>query len=199
MIELRKYRTSDRDAVRKICIDTGAKSFQKKEDLRESLALMFVDYYLDFEPENVFVADDEGQVCGYIVTSTNKKLFEEKCMDVLYPKIKKIRWWLGVFFKICTKSSLKMDEMLGGGGFHINIDEAHQGNKLGPKLLTTMGVHLKKKGFKYLYLITKNRKTRGYSFYSHYGFEEICTFGIGQPALAFSLENIKEKVSKYLS
>ncbi len=199
MVTIRKYQESDKDSVRKICMDTGEKSFQKKEDLRESIAIMFVDYYLEYERENVFVADDDGHVCGYIVASTNRELFKEKNKLNILPRVKKIRWWLGVFFKFCISSSYKMDETLGGGGFHINIDDKHQGQKIGAKLLTTMGVHLKKKGLRYMYLITKNRKTRGYSFYSHYGFEEVCNIGLGQLALAYDVDKMKEKVKKYLS
>lgn len=199
MIIIRKFEEKDREAVRKICMDTAHKRFQKKQELKESIAIMFVDYWITYEPENCFVADNNGEICGYIVCSTNKELFQKQMKQYILPKVKKIRWWLGLFTKICIKQSLKMDELLGGGGFHMNIAQKYQGEKLGPKLLTRLGLWLKENNHKYLYLITASRKTRGYGFYTHYGFKEKAKCGGSTIALAFNLNEIEEKAEKYLN
>ncbi len=198
MITIRKFEERDRQAVRKICMDTGKKSFQKSEKKRDFIGIVWIDYYMDFEPENIFVVDDDGQACGYVCCSTNRELFNQKMKEIYLPKVKKISFILWLFTKILVKTSYKYDAKY-GGGFHINIDDAHQGLKLGPKLLTTMGVHLKGLGFKNMYLITANRKTRGYGFYRHFGFEEVGRCGGGSIALAYDLNKIEENVKKYLN
>ena len=197
MVTIRKFEEKDRNIIRKICMDTGKKSFQKSEKKRNFIALMWIDYYMDFEPDNIFVADDDGTACGYVLCSTNRELFNNKMKEVYIPKVKKISFLLWLFSKITVKTSYKLDGKF-GGGFHINIDDAHQGLKLGPKLLTTMGVHLKNKGLRYMYLVTANRKTRGYGFYKHFGFDEVGRCGGGSIALAYDLSKIEENVKKYL-
>ncbi len=196
MIEIRNFIESDRGIIRNICKDTGRKSFQKSEKKRESICLMFMDYYLDYEPENVLVAVSDGVPCGYIVCSTNKELYQQKMKEVYLPKIFKISFILGLFTKICLASAKKCDNLFNGGGFHINIAPTHQGLKLGPKLLTSMGKHLKDNGHKYMYLITQNRKTRGYGFYMHYGFFEGKKLMGGTLALAYDLNKIDEKLNE---
>ena len=196
---IREYREKDRDGVRKICADTAHKRYTVKPKLRDIMCNMYVDYYLEKEPENVIVAVEEetGYVCGYIVCSTDAELFEESQKKIYTPMIKKKKWYLGVFNGICAKVSHKLDGKY-GGGFHINIATDRQGEKLGPKLLTAMGLHLKEKGVKYMYLVTQNRKTRGYGFYTHYGFKEVDRYFLGSVALVFDLDGIEEKKEKYL-
>ena len=196
---IRYFKPSDRDGVRKICADTSAEIYRKKPKLRECMCNMFVDYYIEQEPENVLVAEDEesGYICGYIVASTNPDKFKEKQKKVYSPMIRKKRLYLGWFNSICAVVSADLDKTY-GGGFHINIATDRQGEKLGPKLLTSMGVHHKNKGVKYLYLVTKNRKTRGYGFYSHYGFKEVKRYFLGSLALTFDLSGLEEKIKKYL-
>ena len=62
-----------------------------------------------------------------------------------------------------------------------------------------MGVHLKDMGLKYMYLVTANRKTRGYGFYRHFGFDEVGKCGGGSIALSYDLNKIEENVKKYLT
>ena len=172
MLKIRKFIEADRDAVRKICKDTGKKSFQKSQKKREAICHMFLDYYLDNEPDNVMVADYDGTVVGYIVCSTDKHKYQDKMKNVYKKKIAKLCWYLGIFTSFCISTSKKLDDLLGGGGFHTNIRPDFQGQKIGPKLLDALAIHLKNKGHKYMYLITGSRKTRGYGYYMHYGFFE---------------------------
>lgn len=193
MIEIRQFVETDRDYIRKICMDTANKGYNTNPRKRECIANMFIDYYLDFEPQNCFVAVDEGIPCGYIVCSANPELFQQKFKEVYIPKVFKKSFLIGLFSKITAGTSKKLDNLLGGGGFHINIDDKHQGLKLGPKLLTALGKHLFANGHKYMYLVTKNRKTRGYGFYKHFGFEEAKKCGFGTLCLAYDLGKISEK------
>lgn len=193
---IRKYNEADRERIRNICKDTANKKYNKVESDRENICYMFIDYYLDFEPENVFVADDNGKACGYIVCSTNAEKYNKKMKEIYLKKIFNNSFIMGIFTKICLKTSNKLN-LLYNGGFHINVDEQHQGLSLGPKLLTTLGAYLKSHGYQYMYLVTENKKTRGYSFYKHFGFVEVKKYFGGSLALIFDLNNIDEKIKKY--
>lgn len=198
-IIIRGYEPKDRDGVRKICADTAHRRFTVKEKLRECMCNMYVDYYLDKEPENVIVAvdDETGYVCGYIECSTDPELFITSQKKIYSPMVAKKKFYLGAFNSICASVSHKLD-LKYGGGFHINVAVDKQGERLGPKLLTAMGIRLKNKGVKHMYLVTQNRKTRGYGFYTHYGFKEVKRYFLGSLALVFDLDNIDAKKLKYL-
>ncbi len=194
MIEIRKYKPEDREYVRKICMDTAKKGYNKNPRKRECIANMFIDYNIECEPENCFVAVEDDIPCGYMVCYTNRELFEEKMKKVYIPKIMKKSVVLGLFTKICVATNKKLYKQFGGGEFHINIDEKYQGKKIGPKLMTAMALHLRNNSQKYMYLVTQNRKTRGYGFYMHYGFFEAKKCGAGTLCLAYDVAKIDEKL-----
>ena len=191
MIEIRKYKEEYKNDIRKICADTAKGSFAKKPKKREAVCLTYIDYYLEYEPENVFVAYDieTNFACGYIVCSTNSDLYQEKFKKEYLPKIKKNSFILYLFTKICLRVSKKLDEKY-SGGFHINIDSNYQGKKIGNLLLTACGQNLISKNVNYMYLVTENRKTRGYGFYMHFGFKETQKYFLGSLCLTYDLKNL---------
>lgn len=70
-ISIRPFSPADRDAVRRICCDTGF-SGEPVDPLfedRETFADYLTRYYTDWEPESAFVAEDEGRVVGYLLGS----------------------------------------------------------------------------------------------------------------------------------
>ncbi len=178
---IRKYLNEDRDIVRKICADTAKGNFAKKQKLREAVKIAYVDYYLECEPQNVFVVEENGVVGGYVVCSLDAKLFQQEFPKYI-KRIKKYSLLLAIFQKFCLKTNKKLDVKY-GGGFHINLDKNFQGGGVGTALLSVMGYHLKKNNINYMYLITANKKTRGYGFYKHYGFRHIKSFFFGSAIL----------------
>lgn len=199
MIYIRKYQTQDREKCRQICMDTAKGSFSKNNKKREAVALMYIDYNLDYEPENCFVAVDEcNTICGYCVYSCDMPRLKSVIKNNISKKLKKINPVYSLFLKGCTATSIKLSKYYNGGGLHINIDKKYQGQKIGCKLLTVIGRHLKSKGYKFMYLVTKNRKTRSYGFYIHYGFKEARRCALNTLCLTFNLNDIEEKINKYL-
>ena len=74
---VRKYRAEDRDAVRRICYDTGLMGHPIDPCFGcfELFSDYWMNYYTDYEPESAFVAELDGQVfqspniqilCGFI-------------------------------------------------------------------------------------------------------------------------------------
>jgi hypothetical protein len=67
---VRPYRLADRDAVRRICYETGqlGNSVEPYYKDFESFADIFAGYYVDREPQYAFVAERDGKVIGYLVS-----------------------------------------------------------------------------------------------------------------------------------
>src|SRR3954468_2791643 len=69
---IRGYRRSDREAVRKLCCDTGflGEPIDPVYEDRELFADFLTTYYTDHEPESSFVIETEtGELSGYLLGS----------------------------------------------------------------------------------------------------------------------------------
>lgn len=67
---VRNYRPEDREAVRRICFETGMMGDSIDAQYRdvESFADMLTSYYTDAEPESAYVAELDGKVVGYMLS-----------------------------------------------------------------------------------------------------------------------------------
>lgn len=182
MIEIRKYQAKDYQAVRRICMETAKKGFQNKE----VICWMFLDYYLESESEHAYVLVVKEEVIGYIVASTNAKLYEQQMKEKWIPKIRRNSFILGLFSKISLIVSNPLNKEY-GGSFHMNIAPKYQKLGLGKRLLDVLKEHLRIYGHPYLFCITENNRTRGYGFYKHYGFKEVKQYLIGSLVLRYDI------------
>jgi hypothetical protein len=68
---IRSYRASDRDAVRRLCCQTGflGEPIDPVYEDRELFANFLTTYYTDREPESSFVLEVEGELKGYLLGS----------------------------------------------------------------------------------------------------------------------------------
>jgi L-amino acid N-acyltransferase YncA len=68
---IRSYRKSDRDAVRRLCCQTGflGMPIDPVYEDRELFADFLTTYYTDWEPESSFVIEKEGEIRGYLLGS----------------------------------------------------------------------------------------------------------------------------------
>lgn len=187
MYIIRHFQKEDAFFVRQICMETAKEGHKNKE----YVCWMFLDYYLESEPEHAFVLTADDVVVGYIVCSLNKDLYLKQMREVWIPKIKRKSWILGCFAALCLRTTRKLDAKY-GGGFHMNITSKHQHLGLGKRMLDVLGGHLKTKGSNFLYLVTANRRTRGYGFYKHYGFIPAKRCAGGSIAMTYDLNNIKK-------
>lgn len=67
---IRPYRPEDRAAVREISCETAfmGRSLERQYRDVESLADMLTAHYTDHEPENALIAEQDGQVIGYLLS-----------------------------------------------------------------------------------------------------------------------------------
>jgi hypothetical protein len=68
---IRSYRASDREAVRRLCCETGflGEPIDPIYEDRELFADFLTTYYTDWEPESSFVVEADGELCGYLLGS----------------------------------------------------------------------------------------------------------------------------------
>ncbi len=68
---IRPYRPSDREAVRRLCCETGylGKAIDPVFEDRELFADYLTSFYTDREPESTFVLEQDGEVKGYLMGS----------------------------------------------------------------------------------------------------------------------------------
>lgn len=66
---IRSYRREDREAVRKLCCDTGflGSPIDPVYEDRQLFADFLTTYYTDHEPESSFVIECEGEIRGYLL------------------------------------------------------------------------------------------------------------------------------------
>ena len=66
---IRPYRASDREAVRRLCCQTGflGEPIDPVYEDRELFADFLTTYYTDHEPESSFVIEREGELHGYLL------------------------------------------------------------------------------------------------------------------------------------
>jgi len=158
-IKIRKFQAKDKPAVRQIVYDTALMGesaelfFQGQEVISDAFSL----YFTDYEPEACFVAEDNGQIVGYLI-GTRKKVSAEAIFNgriALSLFIKALK--SGIFLKkrnlIFIYSCLK-DFLINGiktpdfnrqypATFHLNIKDGFRGKELGSKLITNFLDYLK--------------------------------------------------------
>jgi len=86
---VRPFAPGDREAIRKICRETGLKGDPTRlffED-EEVLPLLYVDYYLDHEPDACFVAESAGRVVGYQIGSLDARRRRRIMLIRVYPRV----------------------------------------------------------------------------------------------------------------
>jgi hypothetical protein len=68
---IRSFRPSDREAVRRLCCQTGflGEPIDPVYEDRQLFADFLTTYYTDWEPESSFVVERDGEICGYLLGS----------------------------------------------------------------------------------------------------------------------------------
>jgi hypothetical protein len=87
-VSIRKYRPSDRAAIREICREAARGKpdplFQEDSELAP---LLFLDYYLEHETDCCFVAEADNRVVGYIAGCSDTTRYEKHLRRRTTPRI----------------------------------------------------------------------------------------------------------------
>lgn len=171
MYRIRKYVPQDRERLRYIAKQTAWKSYQKSQRKAETVAIMYNDYFTQYESDNIFVAVNEEDIpIGYVICSTDYEQFKEKSNNELLPKAMALYKPIGLvhFMLMRTLKQIKQPERR--VHFHIDLLPEAQRQGLGTALLDELCKHLYNNGFEYLSACGVNRFAGSYKFYKKYGF-----------------------------
>ena len=176
MYSIRQFQEKDRSRLREICKETAWDSYKENENTLETVPIMFLDYFLDYESELVFVAVNENdEAVGYIVCASEYKKFVKVMKKVYIPKLKTLDKSQISFIKIYLFALFLIKK--NATHFHIDITDEYQHQGIGRKLIDKLIEEIKRRGMNSLSVCAISRNSVGYPFYIKYGFKEIQKYG----------------------
>ncbi len=167
-VVIRRYDSSDRAAIREICRQAASQQpnplFQQDNEL---VALLFLDYYVDHEPDCCFVAESNGRVVGYIAGCKDTDEYERVLRRRIGPRVllriaRKIvtlqyrgketyraLWW----YLMMRLGAVSADEVRPPldkypAHSHFNVAPGYRGQRIGYKLGVALEGHLRKRGIR---------------------------------------------------
>ena len=174
VMEIRRYQQKDRENCRDICHKTAtAPKYVKFKDL---VCLLYCDYYLDNEPDNIFIlADESDNAIGYILCGQDDKVYH-KAMKPYLKKARKISFVDGIMPIIESAMEKALSKEYPA---HLHIDILPQGQRqgYGAKLIKSLETHLKEKGVYGLRLGVGGDNTGAHRFYEACGFTLLKNYG----------------------
>lgn len=190
-MQIRKYRESDRDSVREICKQTAFDSYKKDPRKLETVPIMFCDYFIEQEPENVFVlANDDDEAVGYIICAADYEKFSRKMSNEYMQRVKNTRRTECMYLKVFLHFVKQMKDR--PVHMHIDILPDYQRQGWGTKLIDTLVAHLKEQGIDHLSIISVNPNSAGFNLYKKYGFSEHKKHIGGSVSLILSIASVSE-------
>jgi GNAT superfamily N-acetyltransferase len=185
MVALRPYRASDLEALYDICLRTGD-SGQDASALHhdpQALGHLYAAPYGVLEPENVFVAEDEHGVGGYVVGTFDTRGFEARLEREWWPALR--THYANVSDAELTAADCQRIAMIRSPGanpadivaqypahIHMNLLPRLRGQRVGTGLLQLWVDQAKEAGVKGIHLGANTANTGGVAFWSR-NFEQL--------------------------
>ncbi|NMA98041.1 MAG: GNAT family N-acetyltransferase [Phyllobacteriaceae bacterium] len=184
MLELRAYRSDDLDALYSICLETGdaGRDATALHNDPKLVGHIYSAPYGVLEPHNVFIAEDDLGVAGYIVGTHDTKRFAESL---------EAEWWpdLRLFYadsedmteadkaRIATinaPSNAPSDLTIAyPAHIHMNLLPRLRGQRVGTNLLKMWVDQARKAGVRGIHLGANVTNEGGIAFWSKSGFNEL--------------------------
>lgn len=182
---IRPYRSSDREAVRRLCCETGylGKAIDPVFEDRELFADYLTKFYTDWEPESTFVLEQDGELKGYLMGSRrpflqqfynffhNLSLFARGAYR--YPRYNKaskafVRWILLNAWREVPAAPRHVPH------FHFNLLPEVQGLVRSRELLVQFLHHLRAHGEKKVFgQVVTFEERRGAKVFERFGFRVV--------------------------
>ena len=182
---IRSYKSADTSAVYEICLKTGNSGQDATHLFSDPLVLghIYVGPYMEFEPQSVFILEDDQGLCGYIMGVLDSQTYYQWMHSEWPPKIR-------VNYKKPTGNPDTWDEtekitdllfhpvsqrLLPDYPAHLHIDLLlrAQGKGQGKLLMDRFIDYLKYNKIPGLHLELSSNNDRAFNFYRKYGIEEL--------------------------
>lgn len=166
-MKIRKYKPSDKKQIENLHFEVGFLGKSMSNLLsRSNLWNENIQYYLEEEPESIFVLDNNGKILGYVIGCLNDKYHKKNIKltwstlknffaSINAPKRDKHFWWgrfLVIFKAIFGLSDeLKFKSPKNAGHFHISLLPEARGNNFGSMLFKKFEDYAKANGVKIIH------------------------------------------------
>ncbi|MBR0414224.1 MAG: GNAT family N-acetyltransferase [Clostridia bacterium] len=170
MATIRTATPADVARAEYICIETADERLKSSAKQAKITALLFSTYYITRESRNCFVLEENGEVVGYILCSTDLRGFLKSYCggDIFRAVAKRSPLWGAVSLFVPAKYVLFSPAY--PAHLHIDILESHQAAGYGSELMRTLLAHLKAEQIKGVCLSCGAGNTRAIHFYEKFGF-----------------------------
>lgn len=184
MVDLRPYRPADLDALYRICLatgDAGADAASLHSD-GQLVGHIYAAPYGVLEPENVFLAEDDEGIAGYIVGTHNSVRFAERQRQDWWPKLQAhyAEFKNGTALDRVRISSIMRPEeqpadLIGDypAHIHMNLLPRLRGQRIGSSLLDLWVTQARAAGVKGIHLGASASNAGGIAFWTKSGFTKL--------------------------
>jgi GNAT superfamily N-acetyltransferase len=186
-MSIRAYQPSDLPALYRICLATGDAGADASMLYRDPLLVghVYAAPYAILSPQTCFVAEDEGDVCGYIVGACDTAEFEARLETDWWPELRRLYPAPAV-----TEGELRTDQLMlhlihhpfrtpsrftasHPSHLHINLLSRAQRKGVGKQLIGTWLSEMWKLGSRGAHLAVGIGNPNAIAFYRRYGFDEL--------------------------
>jgi ribosomal protein S18 acetylase RimI-like enzyme len=185
-VKIRIYRPADRDAVRQLAYDT-ADAGQRSSFADPVLQMdLLTRYYTDHEPQSTWIAEQRGEVVGYLTGCLNTRRFAT-WMSTRGNAAIVIRMLLRNLFRpqLWRWVKARIRTVRAGGAhrepwitshpahFHLNLKPAARGQGVGAHLLDAFLTQCQNAGVPGVHLPTRHDNVAAQRFFRRHGFQPL--------------------------
>ena len=182
---IRSYKSADTSAAYEICLKTGNSGQDATHLFSDPLVLghIYVGPYMEFEPQSVFILEDDQGPCGYIMGVLDSQTYYQWMHSEWLPKIR-------VDYKKPTGNPDTWDEtekitnllfhpvsqrLLPAFPSHLHIDllSRAQGKGQGKLMMDRFIDYLRYNKIPGVHLELSSSNDRAFNFYRKYGMQEL--------------------------
>ena len=182
---IRSYKSADTSAAYEICLKTGNSGQDATHLFSDPLVLghIYVGPYMEFEPQSVFILEDDQGPCGYIIGVLDSQTYYQWMHSEWLPKIrvdyKKPTGDPDTWNKTEKITNLlfqpESQRLFPGFPAHLHIDllSRAQGKGQGKLMMDRFIDYLRYNKIPGLHLDLSSSNNRAFNFYRKYGMEEL--------------------------
>ena len=186
---VRRYRSTDRAAVRRICCDTADRGEPVEQFFhdRDVFADLLTVYYTEEEPSSVWVAEHDGRVVGYLTGCLDSRRYRRATAWRIVPRavlnglrrghLGSVKTWRLAWAALRTwryrwgRAPLPLADY--PAHIHLNVERAFRGRGLGRQLLERFMASARSAGVPGLYAAVRADNTPSCHLFERMGFHEV--------------------------
>ena len=182
---IRSYKSADTSAVYEICLKTGNSGQDATHLFSDPLVLghIYVGPYMEFEPQSVFILEDDQGPCGYIMGVLDSQTYYQWMHSEWLPKIrvdyKKPTGDPDTWNETEKITNLlfqpELQRLFPGFPAHLHIDllSRAQGKGQGKLMMDRFIDYLRYNKIPGVHLELSSKNDRAFNFYRKYGMQEL--------------------------